>query len=313
MKKEDEETKEDLENAEEESGLEKPKEDEIENEPKQESLDDLLKNEDSKKELAKKQNSQVKLAILLMAAVIIIIFLVPFIIKEANKFEYIGLEFQKTQLGDIFFYSTRFPVVNIQGQIIGDYSINFRNDPRELEYIKVDVPDKRIEFLKNTGGQYNLVYLAINPSMDVCGDSGIAMLNLAGFLRDSGLEVESAVTNKTYAEETGYPYVNCLENPVNTIIRVSSTNSSETAIYKTTKNCYDIVFKNCEIIPVSEKFALIILEEYMSHFREVEEEETYYFNIDLEEENTEQTNDEEIDNPKEGLNDLLNANQTDPF
>lgn len=277
---------------------------------KETSLDDLL-NDESKKNVSKKQNSQVKWAVILMVAVIIIVFLVPFIANELNKFEYIGLEFQKTKLGDIFFYSTKFPVVNIQGAIIGDYSINFRSDPRELEYIKVDIPDKTIKFMKNQRGEYNPVYLAIDPNMETCGDSVIAMANLAGFLGNSGLKVKSAVINETYAEENGFQYANCLSNPAETVIRIKSGN--ETIIYQVMKNCYNIEFKDCEIIPVSEKFTLTILEEYMSHFRNVgsdekvikeDDEDSSFFNIDLEEENAEPDT-EEVQEEK--LGDLLEA------
>lgn len=291
----------------------------------QESLDNILKEEGVKKETTKKQNSQVKWAILLMTAVIIIIFLVPFIVREMNKFEYIGLEFQKTKLGDIIFYSTRFPVVDIQGAVTGDYSINFRSDPREHEeYILIDVPDREIKFMKNHEGGINPVYLAIDPNMTICDDSAIAMMNLAGFLRHSDLEVRSAVTNSAYAEENNYEFVSCIRNPANTVIKVRGGN--QTAIYKTMKNCYEIVFSDCEIIPVAEKFVLLMLEEYMSHFRVIgtdepvikdRENNTNYFNIDLKEGSsgeeilkaTGENAEEENTDQQEELDDLLGLDQ----
>ena len=220
----------------------------------------------------KKQNRQVMWAIILMVSLIVIILGVPFITKNyINKFDVHGLEFQKTRLGDLIFYSTKIPKINgLTGDVIGDYSINFRSDPRELDYIElVDIPNNTITFMKDMRGFYTPVYLSLDSNLEVCEDSGIALMNLAGFLRDSGLEVKSAVTNKTYAEENDIEFATCLERPGNTVIRFHSAN--KTAIYKTSKNCYDIVFKDCEIIPVTERFELIMLEEYLSHFEEVEE------------------------------------------
>ena len=82
------------------------------------------KNSEPKENVKEKQNIQVKWAVVLMLALIFIIVAIPFIIREVNKFDYIGLEFQKTQLGELIFYSTRFPVVGVQVQVIGNYAIN---------------------------------------------------------------------------------------------------------------------------------------------------------------------------------------------
>ncbi len=221
------------------------------------------------KELKKKQNKQIKWAVFLMVSLTLIILAVPYITKNyINKFDYIGLEFQKTKLGDLVFYSTKFPVVRGTGQVIGEYSVNFRSDPRNLEYIKiVDIPDNIITFMEGLRGSYTPVYISLDTEMKTCEDSGIALMNLAGFLRDSGLDVKSAVTNATYAEENGVEYATCLNKPGNTVIRIYSGN--KTAIYKTMKNCYDIVFKDCEIIPATEKFSILILEEYAKRFIDV--------------------------------------------
>jgi len=221
--------------------------------------------------IEKKQNKQVMWAIVLMVSLIVIIFAVPYITKNyINKFDAYGLEFKKTRLGDLIFYSTKFPTIDtVTGQVIGDYSINLRSDPRDLDYIEVvDIPNNTITFMKDVRGFYAPVYLSLDSNLEMCEDNGIALMNLAGFLRDSDLEVKSAVTNATYAEENGIEFATCLEKPSNTVIRFH--NANKTAIYKTSKNCYDLVFKDCEIIAVAEKFELIMLQEYMGHFKEME-------------------------------------------
>jgi len=221
-------------------------------------------NSEPKEDIKEKQNIQVKWAVVLMLALIFIIVAIPFIIREVNKFDYIGLEFQKTQLGELIFYSTRFPVVGVQGQVIGNYAINFRSDPRKLEYIPVNIPNSTITFAKNNKGQYNEVFISLNPEMKTCVDNGIALANLAGFLQDSGLDTKSAVTDENYAKDNSLRYATCKSRSADTVITIESGN--ETKILKSGESCYKIVYKDCEIIPVTEKFTLTILKEYMSHF-----------------------------------------------
>jgi len=239
-------------------------EDENKDDEKESSGDDFL---GENKELDEIQNRQIKWAVYLMIGVILIIVVVPFINNNfINKFNYGGLVFQKTSLGDLVFYSTKFPVVKSTGQVIGDYAINFRNDPRELEYIDVNVGGDRIKFVQIAGRGFTTTYLSLDPFMRVCEDSGIALLNLAGFLRDSGLEIKSAVINEDYAKENNEKYMTCETSRSNTVIMIKE--GDESAIKEVGKNCYEIIFNECEILQVSEKFMLIILEEYVSRFTE---------------------------------------------
>jgi len=217
------------------------------------------------KKLDEIQNRQIKWAVYLMIGVILIIVVVPFINNNfINKFNYNGLVFQKTSLGDLVFYSTKFPVVKTTGQIIGDYAINFRNDPRDLEYIDVNVGGDRIKFVEIAGRGYTPVFISIDPFMPICDDSAIALLNLAGFLRDSGLKVKSAVTDEKYAKENNQKYMICENSKSNTVIMIKE--GEESYIKEVGANCYEIIFKECEILQVSEKFMLVILDEYIGRF-----------------------------------------------
>ncbi|MBT7237721.1 hypothetical protein HN865_02580, partial [Candidatus Woesearchaeota archaeon] len=150
--------------------------------------------------------------------------------------------------------------------VTGDYSVNFRVDPRELDKIPVRVPDNRITFIQRSIGGYNPVYLTFNSDLKLCEDTSIALMNLAGFLRDSGLEVVSASTNQTYAEENDMKYKDCdsSKQAMDTIIKI--TEGDETAINQLHNNCYEIQFKDCEILEGSERFMLAMLEEYASRF-----------------------------------------------
>jgi hypothetical protein len=217
--------------------------------------------QNSKKSIDKKQSKQVMWAIILMLAIILIVLFVPSIWKNyANKFVYIDLDFQKTQLGKIFFYSTRVPTTDMKGQINGAYAINFRKDPRQLESIPVNLSKGIITFRKD-----NTVYISLNPNMKSCEDNTLAFINLAGFLRDfAGLKIKSAVSDKKYGEENSILYADCKSSQNNTVIFITS--GEETKITQTSENCYELTYKNCEVLDVSEKFMVEILDNYMNYF-----------------------------------------------
>lgn len=236
---------------------------------KDEKADDNLinKNESSDDEIQKKYEKQLKWFIYLMMSIILIIILITFINNNFIKqFEYHEIKFQKTQLGDLIFYSAKFPVVGSTGQIIGDYAINLRNDPRTLEDMPMNVNEGKIKFnliVKNHTRVYAPTYISINPFMEICEDSGISLLTLSGFLRDSGLNVSSAVTDKAYAKKNNETHKWC--DPLNTVIII--TNGNETIINEIQPSCFEIKFKDCEILKVSENFILNILEQYGDRFK----------------------------------------------
>ena len=242
---------------EEEKEIEKESESAIIEESIEKEIED---NKKSKKE-REKQNKQILWAIVLMLSIIIIVVAVPFITKNfVNKFVYITLDFQKTKLGDLIFYSTRVPIANKQAQITGSYSMNFREDPRKLDHIEVDVPGNAILFKKDQE-----VYITLDPEMNVCEDSAIGMINLAGFIKDfAGFNVSSGFIDEEYANQSGFDYVTCKNHPNNTIISVSSGNQSQ--IKKYADRCYELTYADCEINQVSEKFMLLVLEKYMEYF-----------------------------------------------
>ena len=214
------------------------------------------------------QNKQLKWAVFLMASIILIIVIVPFVNTNfINKFDYHGLTFQKTQLGQIEFYSTKFPVVAATGKVTGEYAVNLRNDPREIEDIEVRVGFDDIDFryYKNEDGSigYYPVYISLDPLMEVCEDSSLALLTLSGFLKDSGLEVGSASMDKEYAAANDVLYKRCEEE--STVILV--TQGNENKITEIGETCYEIRFKDCDILKVSERFVLNILEQYGKRFQ----------------------------------------------
>ena len=221
-----------------------------------------IQKKEIKKILNKKeiQNKQIMWAVILSISVILIIIFVPLITKNfVNKFVYIKLDFQKTKLGEIIFYSTSVPVT-AGDKIIGGYTMNFRNDPRELENVEIDIPQNLIGFKKQ-----NIVYITLNPGMEPCEDHTIALMNLAVFLKDfTNLNVSSGISDKEEAEINNIPYVTCENHPNNTVLEITS--GEKTLIKKIDENCYLMMYNNCEITQVTEKFMLAILEPYMNYF-----------------------------------------------
>lgn len=228
-----------------------------------------------KEEDKKKQNKQIMIAVVLMVVVIGAIILTPFVYgKFFSKFTYINLEFQKTRLGDLKFYSTRIPVMDQvlpKGELfdrnerLADYSINLREDPRKLDFVKVNLTynnTNQLDFVKE-----NIVYISFDPKMKKCDDNSIALIDFSGFLKEFAmLKVKSAVPDKNASEELKIPYITCKENPWNTVINIRSGN--ETKIEKTGLSCYELTYKDCEITAVTEKFNLILIEQYMKDFKE---------------------------------------------
>src|SRR3989344_3407752 len=60
--------------------------------------------------------------------------------QSYNNFEYNGIGFNRTYFGKILFYEANVPLINQAGQVVRYTQIDFRNDPREIEDIPVNVP-----------------------------------------------------------------------------------------------------------------------------------------------------------------------------
>jgi hypothetical protein len=221
--------------------------------------------EGSSKTLRKKQNKQILWALVLMISVIIIIFLVPYIKQNVfNKFEYAEFDFYKANIEGINFYYTEIPLINQYGFPIGEYSIYFRNDPRELENISVDIIENKVEFQKQ-----DWVYISIQYDAPICEDNIVSVVGLTNFLDKFGdLQVKGAMNDVVYASNNNLEYITCNTNPNNTVIEFRTGN--ETMISKTGRNCYEIAYKDCEINRVTEKFILTIMEGYMEKYNELD-------------------------------------------
>jgi hypothetical protein len=193
--------------------------------------------------------------ILIILAVIIALIIAGFIYKEkSSKFNYKGIPIEKNYFGSILMYTSKFSFSDSSGNVLKSMEIDFRNDPRTIDSIPLEI--KRLGLIKA-----NKTYVTDNNIQPGCEDAGIAFINLARFLSNVGLDIKGAVGNETKALETNVTFADCATYPENTVIMIS--NGEETKIEQTTKNCYEITFKNCEILKATERFELFILEKIL--------------------------------------------------
>src|SRR4030042_118518 len=117
-------------------------------------------------------------------------------------------DIEKPKEEGIDFYYTKIPLINQYGFPIGDYSIYFRNDPRELENISVDIIENKVEFQKQ-----DWVYISIQYDAPICEDNIVSVVGLTNFLDKFGeLDVRGAMNNVMYASNNNLEYVTCNTN-----------------------------------------------------------------------------------------------------
>jgi hypothetical protein len=214
----------------------------------------------------KKHNKQLFWAIVLMVSVIVLMIIGPiitgYVVSQNNKFVYAKLDWQKTQASNMVFYSTKIPVTDKYLNVVGSFFINFRNDPRELNKTNFTLTTTTMP----TFNKEKVVYISIGEMKRKCLDGSAATLTLAGFFRQfANMNISGAMSNKTIANDTGFPYITCQNSKMNTVINIIEGNTTE--IRQINYNCYELRYANCEVMKVSERFILEVIEGYMGPFK----------------------------------------------
>lgn len=198
-----------------------------------------------------KENKAILIIIFGVAALVIICLL---IMHGINHFEYNGIEFNKRANGAVTFYTAKIPVKDYYGNIIEYRQVDFRNKPWDLENVNMQY-NGTIKILDQ-----GLTYVSFG-NLSSCQYTALAGANLGIFLNTIGIKYKAALDNSDYKNNTNTPYVNCETNPFNTVIYIHAGN--ETKISKRLLSCYDIQYKECDILSAVEKFELTMLEQYM--------------------------------------------------
>ncbi len=192
----------------------------------------------------RKQNNYLKILLIAMMLVMVFIAGVAWFRYQAMRFEYAGLNFEKIMFDKLQMYHAKIPLSSLTGNVVANFNLYFRNDPRELESIPIT---GRIRLKRNA-------IVALDPSMEDCGDNAIAGLNLGQFLGAAGIKPLEGSTNLSEALETGVNYASC-ENVVSSVIITEK--SDKTQIIKEGEDCYRIQVAVCEdVVKATERFII---------------------------------------------------------
>jgi len=221
------------------------------NEPKGLEDESLFPEVNLKSLLNKIKLNKNLISLLVIIGIIILLIIAGLVYKEkSSKFTYNYIPFEKNYYGSILLYTARFNFVNNQGQVLRSMEIDFRNDPRKIKDVNVEVDSLKLVTDAKT-------YVVDNDIRPGCEDAGLAFINLARFLSNVDLDVKGAVSNSTKALETNVTLASCSKYPGNTVILVG--NGEENLIKQTSENCYEITFKECDVLRTTEKFEVFVL------------------------------------------------------
>ncbi len=181
-----------------------------------------------------KQEKQIKKIFIIGVLIFIIFFLILFFINESKNFVYGGIKFKKIKMGNLNLYYSLLPVRNMAGNVIANFNLYLRNDPRELEYIPINTT---INLKKD-------MTVSLGPKADRCSYGAVSTNFLSQFLLASGINYDVASINETYAKQKKIKYANC-ENSTNEKIVLVIKKGNSTIINKEKEGCYVIEFADC--------------------------------------------------------------------
>ncbi|MEK6827403.1 MAG: hypothetical protein AABX99_02885 [Nanoarchaeota archaeon] len=186
----------------------------------------------SSEQLNKEKKIFLKLAIILGG---LVLFFAMFYLMSyySMHFDYRGVKFEVTKMGQLTLYKTSLPVTTSDGKR-ADYNFYLRNDPRKLEEIKFD-------------GQISLspnMVLNMTNSFNCNGDGMIAIANLQNLYNLIGTKMIRD-ENATCDLEGRYMF-----------LRIRDGNKTGIMESGVKGGCYDLDVNNCEILPATEKFMI---------------------------------------------------------
>lgn len=208
----------------------------------------ISKKTDDKK--IKYYESQAKWIFIIMGVLIIGIIVSVWLTSEEQKFEYIGLDWERELFaGEIPIYATQIRGHNPNGIPI-NFKANFRNNPKEL---KVPIQGD-LSIIANRPVYFSL---DMDSNLNQCGT--VSLISFGRFMAEMRFELVTGVTTQEKADEFSRPYVDCTTNPDRTVFILKSGNKSLIRQDSENKNCYILEVKDCEDVQVLEKLQIGIL------------------------------------------------------
>jgi len=159
-------------------------------------------------------------------------------LNSIGKFEYRGIDFDIVEEGKVVFYHTMIPMKSADRII--HYNVFLRKDPRKTDKVPFE------------GSFYPLEMMVLEntESFSCNGDGGIAMLNLQQIFSTFGTKIIRDENAK--CDEFGrYMYV-------------KMQSADYTGIEQVGPACYNMNVNNCEILDVTEKFILEMLDKKLN-------------------------------------------------
>lgn len=210
-----------------------------------------MKKEKKKTDKAVQKETKQLIGVLVSITILFLAVLIPyFYIQSQKSFDYLGVNWQKEQYGDLTIYHTRFPKI-YQGKDYGIHNVYLRNNPKQnnitSEIEKLTFKEKIVVTQSRE---------ILNCSNQIIVSTGLGQITQAlPFIKN----VTGATSNKEFADELNISYSTCENIPTKTtIIQLDLTN--QTKISKLSENCYLIEIDSCEQnILASEKFILEII------------------------------------------------------
>ena len=197
------------------------------------------------KKLVEQENKQLKWILIGAGFLLFSFLLVMVIVNESKHFDYLGLTFEKQQMGELQFFYTKLPIKTATGQIV-NYNLYLRTDPREIK-----LPENLFVKFRANG-----TFITVSPEFDDCNDASLALTSLGSFIGGLGINAKGAVTDKDISNKTALPYVTCENSKNKTVILVRKGEKTELL---QDSDCYTISVSNCEIIKGTESFILGVI------------------------------------------------------
>ncbi len=184
-----------------------------------------------------KEEKQLRNFFIILGIVALLIWGFYYVTNHSPEFEYKEVKFQTVKQGDLLFYKTLVPLYNQKGEIATKYRFYLRNHPEDIK--DIPIPEK-LELKR-------LVILNYSDNIVCNGDTNIALANFQQVYSVMGAKIWRASNlNESYKkcdEQGRYNYINIKRG-------------NKTEIKEIGPSCYELTFKDCEILDVTERYIL---------------------------------------------------------
>lgn len=199
------------------------------------------KKEEIKPKEEKSSNEKlIRNTLIISISIILLIVAFYFYVDSLKHFEYKNLEFETISYGDLIFYQTSFEVI-YNGEP-RQFNAFFRTKPSKLEKIKFE--DEDFSAMK-----FSVIQVEDGLSCD--GDDVIAIANFQ--------QIHDAIGAQVFKDENA----TCDEDSRYNHLTIKSGDKTE--INKLGPRCYELTFKDCEILEVTERYLLELMNDYVSN------------------------------------------------